>query len=608
MSRSRYILLSAISSIVLTSPLYAAEQAPDIVVTATRTEISTAQVGSSISVLTAKEIEERQYSFTIDALRSLPGITVSQNGPFGGSASVRIRGAASDQTLVLIDGVVVNDPASPGAGFNFATLDPTDIERIEVLRGPQSTLYGSQAIGGVVNIITKRATGPFAVSGFVEAGSFNTLRSGVTVAGKEGETDYRVSLSGISTNGISKADENDGNIEEDGYRNYTIGANVGSNLTDILRVEGSLRYSDSRSEFDAGSGVGGDGDLVGHARELQTSGTVYLSAFEGLLENSLTASHTMIDRDNETNGVRSFSTTGLRTAFEYLGEVSMSNYWNAIVGLKTEDTEIRDQSSIRTDSIFGQVQVLPIDGLSLIGGIRYDDHEVTGGVTTLRFTGAYSLAETGTVFRASWGEGFKSPTPFQLTFFCCGATAPNPNLKPEESKGWDVGIEQSFDNGKYDLQVNYYEQDVTNQINFSFGIGGYENLDRVETSGWEFIATARPLDWVDVSANFTHQTATDLATGSQLVRVPANIASLNITTRPLEKLTVGGSVTYNDDETDNIGLVADWIRVDLRSAYRLTGEVELFGRVENLFDEQYQDILGYGTPGLSGFVGIRVRG
>ena len=608
MSRSRYILLSAISSIVLVSPLHAAERAPDIVVTATRTEISTAQVGSSISVLTAKEIEERQYSFTVDALRSLPGITVSQNGPFGGSASIRIRGAASDQTLVLIDGVVVNDPASPGAGFNFATLDPNDIERIELLRGPQSTLYGSQAIGGVVNIITKRATGPFAVSGFVEAGSFNTLRSGITVAGKEGEADYRVSLSGISTNGISKADENDGNTEEDGYRNYTIGANVGSNLTEILRVEGSLRYSDSRNEFDASGGVSGDGDRVGHTRELQTSGTVYLSTFEGQLENSLTASHTMIDRDNESNGVRSFSTTGLRTAFEYLGEVSMSNYWNAIVGLKTEDTEIRDQSSIRTDSIFGQVQVLPIDGLSLIGGIRYDDHESTGGVTTLRFTGAYSLAETGTVFRASWGEGFKSPTPFQLTFFCCGATAPNPNLKPEESQGWDAGIEQSFDNGKYDLQVNYYEQDVTNQINFSFGIGGYENLDRVETSGWEFIATARPFDWVDVSANFTHQTATDLATGSQLVRVPANLASLNITTRPLEKLTVGGSVTYNDDETDNNGLVADWIRVDLRSAYQLTDEVELFGRVENLFDEQYQDILGFGTPGLSGFVGIRVRG
>lgn len=610
MSRSRLFLLSAISIFVFSAPLYAAERAPDIVVTATRTEISRAQVGSSISVLTAKEIEERQYSFTVDALRSLPGITVSQNGPFGGSASVRIRGAASDQTLVLIDGVVVNDPSSPGAGFDFANLDPNDIERIEVLRGPQSTLYGSQAIGGVVNIITKRASGPFSVSGFVEAGSYNTLRSGVTVAGREGETDYRVSANGIRSNGISKADENDGNTEEDGYRSYTVGGNVGSNLTEALRVEGSLRYSDSRNEFDGFGFATGvvDADAVGHTRELQASGSVYLSTFAGQLENSLTASYAMVDRDNETNGVRSFSTTGLRTSFEYLGEVSVSDNWNAIVGLKTEDTEIRSSSSIRTDSIFGQVQLLPLDGLSLIGGIRYDDHETTGGVTTLRFTGAYALAETGTVFRASWGEGFKSPTPFQLTFFCCGATGPNTNLKPEESRGWDAGVEQSFDGDKYDLQVNYYEQDVTNQIDFSFGIGGYRNIDQVETSGWEFIATARPLDWIDVSANFTHQTATDLATGSQLVRVPANIASLNITTRPLDRLSVGGSVLYNGNETDGRGIVARWTRVDLRSAYQLNEEVELFGRVENLFDEQYQDIFGFGTPGLSGFVGIRVRG
>ncbi len=610
MSRLVKILPGALSAFFLISPLYAAERAPGIVVTATRTEVAITQVGSSISVLTAKEIEERQYSFTVDALRSLPGITVSQNGPFGGTATVRIRGAASGQTLVLIDGTVVNDPSSPGAGFNFATLDPNDIERIEVLRGPQSTLYGSQAIGGVVNIITKRASGPFAVSGFVETGSFNTLRSGVTVAGRRGETDYRLSLSGIRASGISKADANDANTEEDGYRSYTVGGNAGSNLTQTLRVEGTVRYSDSRNEFDsfgAATGVA-DGDEVGHSRELQTSGSVHLSTFAGQFENSLSASYTMIDRDNETNGLRSFSTTGIRSAFEYLGEVSMSEYWNAIVGLKTEDTKIRSSSSIRTNSIFGQVQVLPLDGLSLVGGIRVDDHETTGGVTTLRFTGAYALEETGTVFRASWGEGFKSPTPFQLTFFCCGATGPNPNLQPEQSKGWDVGVEQSFEDGKYDLQVNYYEQDITNQINFSFGIGGYENLDRVETSGWEFIATARPLDWVDVSANFTHQTATDLATGGQLVRVPANIASLNITTRPMERLSVGGSVLYNDNEADARGTVARWTRVDVRSAYQLNDEVEVFGRVENLFDEQYQDIFGFGTPGLSGFIGIRVKG
>jgi len=599
-------ILLTVSAVILSTSLIAAEVAPDVVVTATRTEVSRDQVGSSISVLTAKDIEERQYSFTVDALRSLPGITVSQNGPFGGTASVRIRGAASAQTLVLIDGVVVNDPSSPGAGFNFANLDPHDIERIELLRGPQSTLYGSQAIGGVVNIITKRATEPFAVSAFLEAGSFNTLRTGGTVSGRQGETDYLLSLSRIQTNGISKADENQGNIEEDGYNNYTINGNAGSNLTEALRVEGSVRYSESRSEFDAGAGIGGDGDRVGHTRDLQATGALHLSTFAGQLENSLTATHAVTDRDNESNGARSFSATGTRTSIEYLGEIAMSDQWNAIIGAKAEEVEIRGGTSIRTDSVLGQLQVLPIDGLSLVGGARYDDHETAGGVTTFRFTSAYSLEEMGTVFRASWGEGFKSPTPFQLTFACCGAIGPNTGLKPEESDGWDAGVEQSFAGGKFDLQVNYFQQDVTNQIDF-FG-GRYENIAQVETDGWEFIGTARPYTWLDVRANLTHQAAKDLSTGDQLIRVPANLATLDITTRPMDRLSIGGAVTYNDRETDGANIVQDWVRVDLRTAYQLNDEVEFYGRVENLFDAQYQDVLGYGTPGVSGYIGVRFRG
>ncbi|MEQ9142993.1 MAG: TonB-dependent receptor [Parvibaculaceae bacterium] len=608
MSYARTVFFLTLPSLFLASQLQAAEEAPEIVVSATRTEIALSQVGSSISVITAKEIEDRQYAFTVDALRAMPGVTVTQNGPAGGQATIRIRGATSGQTLVRIDGVTVNDPSSPGGTFNFATLDPNDIERIEVLRGPQSTLYGSQAIGGVVNITTKRATEPFAFSVFAEAGSFDTVRSGGTVSGIEGETDYRLSLSGIRTNGISRADEHDGNTEEDGHKSYAIGATVGSNLTEQLRAEGNIRYSDSRSEFDASGGPGGDADQVGHSREFQASAALHLSTFAGQLENSLTADHAFIDRDSEANGVRSFSSGGSRTSFEYLGEIVMSDVWNAIVGLKTEDAEIRGGSSIRTDSAFTQVQILPAEGLSLVGGVRYDDHEVSGGVTTFRFTGAYALDETGTVFRGSWGEGFKSPTPFQATFFCCGALGPNPNLKPEESRGWELGVEQAFLDDRYNVQVTYYEQDVENQIDFSFASGGYLNIDRVETEGWELIGTARLANWVDISASFTHQSAIDLSTGSQLVRVPANIASLDITTRPMDRLTVGGALVWNDDETDAGGLVQDWFRLDVRSAYKLTDDVELYGRVENLLDEQYQDVLGFGTPGLSAYAGIRIRG
>ena len=604
----KILMVSALLPTGLASTAIAAERAPEIVVTATRTEVATNQVGSSISVLTAEEIENRQYSFTVDALRSIPGVTVGQNGAFGGAATVRIRGAASDQTLVLIDGVIVNDPASPGAGFNFANLDPNDIERIEVLRGPQSTLYGSQAIGGVINIITKRADKPFAYSAFAEAGSFNTVRSGGTVSGKEGNTDYRISLSGIRSNGISKADENQGNTEEDGYRGYTVGGSVGHNFTEKFRLEGDVRYAESRNEFDAGAGVGGDGDRVGYSRELQTSTSAYLSMFDGILENKLTASHAFTDRDNDSNGARSFNATGSRTAVEYLGEITPSDMWNVIVGAKTEDTDVKGGASLRTDSVFTQVQVLPVEQLSLIGGVRYDDHETAGGVTTFRFTGAYDLAETGTVFRASWGEGFKSPTPFQLTFACCGAAGPNTGLKPEESRGWDAGIEQRFFDDRLNLQVNYFQQDITNQITFL--AGRYENIAQVETDGWEFIATAHPADWIDLSGNFPHQAATDKVTGQQLVRVPANLASLHVTTYPMDDLSIGGSVTYNDRESEPFGASdnEDWIRVDLRSAYQLNETVELFGRVENLFDEQYQDLNGYGTPGLSGFLGVRVKG
>ncbi len=601
MSLLKKLLLTTIPVWAAAQPAIAAEQAPEIVVTATRTEIARSQVGSSISVLTAEQIEQRQYAFTVDALRSLPGITVSQNGPFGGSANVSIRGASPEQTLVLIDGVIVNDPSSAGASFNFANLDPNDIERIEVLRGPQSTLYGSQAIGGVVNIITKRAKEPFAYSAFIETGSYNTLHAGGNVSGIEGETDYRISLSGVRTNGISKADETDGNLEEDGYRNYTIGGNVGSNLTEELRVEGSLRYSDSRNEFDARGGVGGDGDRVGHTRELQTSLAAHLSTFGGALENSLTASYAMVDRDNETNGARSFSNTGLRTSLEYVGEVAPSDVWSAIVGLKTEETEIRDSSSIRTNSVFGLLQLFPIENLALTGGVRFDDHETSGGITTFRFTGAYEFPETGTIIRSSWGEGFKSPTPFQLSV--------TPTLSPEESRGWDAGIEQEFLDGNASVQINYFDQDTKNQIDFLFGPFRYVNLDRVDTQGWEFIATAHPTDWIDVSANFTHQSATDLTTGDQVFRAPANLASLNVDTRPMDRLSVGGSVTWNGDESDRSGVaVQDWFRVDVRSSYQLNDGVELYGRMENLLDEQYQDILGFGTPGISGFVGIRVRG
>ena len=225
-----------------------------ITVTAERQAVPLNEVGSSIEILDAQDLAKGQYVFVLDALETLPGVSISQNGTFGGFAAVRIRGALSEQTLVLIDGVIVNDPSAPGGGFNFATLSPFDIERIEVLKGPQSTLYGSDAIGGVINIITKRPENGTTLSGHFDAGSYETFSGSGSLAIGRPKGSLRLSASAITSDGISKAEKRDGNTEKDGYEALTLSATGDYALTAFLSLSASARYVNSEAEFD-GFGV-----------------------------------------------------------------------------------------------------------------------------------------------------------------------------------------------------------------------------------------------------------------------------------------------------------------------------------------------------------------
>jgi vitamin B12 transporter len=598
--------------LMLSSALHAADvpldkDSENLIVYGVRIEQPATEVGSSVSIITADDIDALGVEYVLDALASAPGLTVNQNGPFGGAASVRLRGAGSEQTLVLIDGVVVNDPSSPGGGFNFARMDAANIERIEILKGPQSTLWGTDAIGGVVSIITKRPVEGSTGSVSVQAGSYGSLRGGFDYSGASDGYDFRVSATNTSTDGISKADKANGNTEDDGFDATTINASGGLDLPGDARLQLSLLRTDADADFDSfvfgAQGNVGDGDDTNETTELTGNISLRLPLFDGKFENLFLIGHTDIERDNFSDGQPSFSSEGDRQTFRYQGTVSINDQNRLAFGVEQEDSEANgEETSI--NGLFALYELHPVDTLTLTAGLRRDDHERFGAQTTARMAVAYNPSDQLTV-RASWGEGFKAPSLFQTTFFCCGATAPNANLLPETSEAFDIGVTVRSADGNGELGVTYFDQDTSNLITFSFAIGGYENIAVAKSTGVELQGRFQFSEMLGLAVSYAYIDATD-GSGTELLRVPEHSGDVSVRIDPDGPFSGALLLRYNGAEQDPNGVVDSWTRVDLSGRYQLNERLELFARIENLFDTEYQQILGYGTPGLSGSIGARM--
>lgn len=581
-----------------------------IIVDGSRLDQTLTEIGSSVSVITREHMDELGVDFALDAVATAPGVTINQNGAFGGSASVRIRGASSDQTLVLIDGVPVSDPTGTGGGYNFAYLDTDNIERIEVLKGPQSTLWGSDAIGGVVSITTKRPTEGFSGSVFGEYGSFNTVRGGAAISNANDAGDFRIAATGLTTDGISKADEDNGNTEDDAYDSQTIAARGGLNLPGSVRLESSLLWSDAESEYDSYSGGAqgnvADGDEVTNSETLSGNITLKAPLFDGLLDNLVQVGYSDIERENRSNGVQSYYTEGDRALFRYQGTLNINESNKLAFGAEREETSANsDESSI--DSLFALYEFKPVDDLTLTGGLRMDDHETFGSETTGRVAAAWTATDQ-LVVRASWAQGFKAPSIFQSTYICsfCGLTEPNRNLKPETSEAYDIGVEWHSADQRLMLGATLFDQETENLIDFSF-TAGYDNIAFVESQGVELVGAYTFTSWLNVSANYTYIDAKD-GDGNELARLPETSANVTVSFDPEGPFSGAVLVRYNGEEANTNGTDLDsWTRFDLTGSYDLNDKVELYGRIENVFDEDYQQILGYGTPGTSGSLGLRLR-
>ncbi len=607
MSPKSLFFTAGLSSLAILASLQANAQSTDdlevIEVTSTRIATPIDQIGRSISVVTADEIEIRQQRFLYEVLQNIPGLQVTRSGSFGALATVSVRGLDSDQTLIVQDGIVVNDPSSFGNGFNFANFDTSDIERVEVLRGAQSTLYGSDAIGGVINIVTNTGAEGFGFSGFAEAGSFGSFRGSGTVRGGTEVLSGRLTVSGTSVDGFSSADEANGNTEDDGFENLTIAAKGRFQPSDTFRMEAVARYQNSENEFDSFSGGPVDGDEVGEAEELTLGAFAYVTLLDGKLENRASITYYENKRLNLTNDVPSFDAVGDRISYEYQATVRPNDHLALVAGFEFDEqtSEVTvgfgGNQQIDTTSVYGLVQVMPTDGLTLDAGIRHDDVNTFGAETTFSVSGVYRLPNTGTSIKASYAEGFRAPTAGELGF--------NPDLFAEFSKGWDIGVSQSFFDGDLEIQATYFDQSIDDLIAFDLAIFSFLNVQEFDTSGLELGLQWAMSDQLSFSGTYTHLDAFNVSTTLAAGNQPDNRFSGEVTYLPNDRLTLSIGVLFNGDEIDGATVLQDFTLVNVRASYQLTDAIEIYGRVENALDENYQDNLGFGTAPLSAFGGIR---
>ena len=580
-----------------------ANEVDEIIVKGARIETPVRNFGSSIFILNSEDIRLRGIRSAIDAISSSPGVTSKKNGSFGGVGSVRIRGAASSQTLVLVDGVPVNDASSPGGGYNFEYLDTSNIERIEVLRGSQSTLWGSDAIGGVVNIFTKSAEDN-SVNILSETGSFGLKKINSEFGLVSNIGKFLFLIDDTSLDGISKADKKDGNIEKDGFEtnSYSFKGDIEVNN---IEIKGLLSYIKSDVEYDSFGFVTGvqDGDERSITEEFTGNFTIKFNLFGDKLENTFSFNQSDISRDYFTDNNLTFGADGDRRLYRYQGNTEFGKFNKIAFGFEKEESSVSlDKLSI--DSLFFLYQFQPIEDLFVSVGIRNDDNKGFNSKTTRKIAAAYKITENISI-KSSWGEGFKVPTIFQTTFFCCGAKSANINIRPEESTSYDLGFDFILKDN-FSFSLTYFKQDVNNQIDFSFGLGGYENIDFVESDGFEISTNSKISETINLFINYSYIDSID-GSGLRLINIPKDSGELVLTYEPSSKLSGSMTLKYNGSEISTYGNLNSWSRADINLFYKLNDFSEVYFRVENLFDENYQQVYGYGTPNRSGLVGIKVN-
>ncbi len=611
----------------------------EVVVTATRLETPAREVGSSVSVISGESLERDKRQFILEALRETAGVSVTQNGGPGEAASVFLRGANSEHTLVLLDGVALNDPVNPSRSADLAHIYFDNIDRVEILRGPQSPLYGSDALAGIVNIITKRGQGPARWTMGLSGGSYGTYSGQAGVSGSSDRVDYSLGASGFTTGGISAASTlRAGNSEKDGYRNLSLSGRLGVSLRKNLDFEVVGRAVDAGTDIDNFGGAYGDDpnnrqDYRSLFLKTQLRGLLLENRWEQKLALAVTDS--LRTHDNPVDDIHPLESEtgdfrGRLISLDWQNNffVHPSNTLTAGLELRQERGESEYNyaySGMDFPSLFplqkaGTAGLYVQDSIRLGGrffataGVRYDHHSQAGDAVTYRLAPAFVISGTGTKLRASLATGFKAPSLYQLyapsTIY---GPIGNPGLEPEKVRGWDAGIDQTWGNDLVRTSLTYFRNDFENLIDFSFS-EGYVNIGRALSRGVEAEVDVRPLRKFSLSVVLTYLEAKDADTGERLLRRPRNNLSVQARYDFTGRWSASLSYDHAGDRRDIAYTAMSSVPVTLPPYSLLNGVltylarsgVQVFARVDNVLNARYEMVYGYGTPGASLQLGVRL--
>ena len=612
----------------------APEPVERVIVTGARAPIEASRLGSAATVITRDEIERRQARYLTDLLRAVPGFAISLSGGVGSQAQARVRGGEANHMLVLVDGVRANDPATADE-FRWEHFTTGNIERIEIVRGPQSALWGSEAIGAVVNVITRTESADPAIDGYAEAGSNGTRNLGANASGRFGDWTFGGAIEALETNGTNVSRIGD---EDDGASLGAASIRMRYDGSDRVSLDAMLRASDATSEFDPVdflvTGLPTDGDLESQSENLVGSVRASIAANDDVIWH-LDAEYYDSKHENIVDDAWDSSTASERITYGFGADIRLGE--NALsLAIEHEDIKFEQRGAIvfgdpnqnqdmRIASAIAEYRWLAGARLTWILSGRYDSHSDFDDALTGRLSAAYQWTAR-TRLRAGIGTGQKIPTFTERFGFFPGQFGGNPDLKPELSLSYDFGMDQDWLDGALSFSASLYWQELDDEIDgLVFDPGTFlftaENQSTVsERRGLELAADWRLSDAFGLGLDYTYANATEPGTGGGTeaeLRRPRHSGGISISYGApdgrFEAMLLADYGGKRDDvffppfpAPEQRVTLADYWLVDATALYRVTPSLTLFARATNLLDENYEQVFGYATPGRAAYLGLRV--